>query len=120
VANVVEGLIRGAERGRSGEAYFVTDGDPAVFREFVTDLVATAGVSPPDRDMPGALARPLAGAIEGVWKLLRMGSTPPLSRMPVWLASQECTIDISKARSELAYEPVISREAGLAALGAPA
>lgn len=120
VANVVEGLILGAERGRSGEAYFVTDGDPAVFREFVTDLVATAGVTPPNRNMPGGLARPLAGGIETLWKLLRVGSTPPLSRMPVWLASQECTIDISKARTELGYEPVITREAGLAALSAAA
>jgi nucleoside-diphosphate-sugar epimerase len=36
--------------------------------------------------------------------------------MAAWLASQECTIDISKARAELGYEPAISREAGLAAL----
>jgi nucleoside-diphosphate-sugar epimerase len=116
VANVVEGLVLGAERGRAGEAYFVTDGEPAVFREFVTDLVATAGVTPPDRNMPGALARGLAGGFEGVWKTLRLNSAPPLSRMPVWLASQECTIDISKARAELGYEPVITRQAGLAAL----
>jgi nucleoside-diphosphate-sugar epimerase len=118
VANVVEGLMLGADRGRTGEAYFVTDGDPVVFRDFVTELVATAGVAPPDRNMPGALARPLAGTIETIWKGLRISSAPPLSRMPVWLASQECTIDISKARAELGYEPVISREAGLAALGA--
>jgi nucleoside-diphosphate-sugar epimerase len=118
VANVVEGLMLGAARGHAGEAYFVTDGDPVVFRDFVTDLVATAGVTPPDRNMPGALSRPLAGALEGIWRTLRLSSAPPLSRMPVWLASQECTIDISKARAELGYEPVISREAGLAALGA--
>lgn len=117
VANVVEGLMLGAQRGRAGEAYFVTDGAPVVFRDFVTDLVGTAGITPPERSVPGFLAGPLAAATEGTWKLLRLGSAPPLSRMPVWLASQECTIDISKARAELGYEPVISREAGLAALG---
>jgi nucleoside-diphosphate-sugar epimerase len=37
----------------------------------------------------------------------------------LWLSSQECTIDISKARSELDYAPVISVEDGLAALQAP-
>jgi nucleoside-diphosphate-sugar epimerase len=41
---------------------------------------------------------------------------PPLSRFAVWVASQECTIDISKARRELGYEPVASREDGLAEL----
>ena len=32
VDNVVEGRLLTAERGRSGEAYFVTDGGPVVFR----------------------------------------------------------------------------------------
>jgi nucleoside-diphosphate-sugar epimerase len=39
-----------------------------------------------------------------------------VSRLAYWLSAQECTIDISRARSELGYEPVISREEGLAQL----
>ena len=39
-----------------------------------------------------------------------------MTRFTVWVSSQECTIDISKARSELGYEPVVSRADGLAAL----
>lgn len=35
-----------------------------------------------------------------------------------WLLTQECTIDISKARNELGYEPVMSHEQGLAELRA--
>jgi nucleoside-diphosphate-sugar epimerase len=118
VANVVQGLIDGAARGRAGEAYFVTDGEPAVFRDFVTRLVETQGVTPPSRNMPGALARPLAAVLETTWKALGVSSAPPISRMPVWLASQECTIDITKARSELGYEPAISVADGLADLAA--
>jgi len=41
VDNVVEGLVLAAERGGHGEIYFVTDGDPVVFREFVSGLIAT-------------------------------------------------------------------------------
>ena len=55
--------------------------------------------------------------MEGVWRLLRRDSAPPVTRLAVWLSSLECTIDISKARSELGYEPVITREEGLRALG---
>ena len=47
VDNTVEGLISGASRGRPGEAYFVTDGDPVVFREFVTRLLETQSVCRP-------------------------------------------------------------------------
>ena len=116
VANVVEGLLLGAAKGRPAEAYFVTDGSPVEFRTFVTDLVGTVGVTPADRTAPGWIARPAAALAETVWKTLRLGSAPPISRMPAWLASQECTIDITKARSELGYVPVISREQGLADL----
>jgi nucleoside-diphosphate-sugar epimerase len=33
-----------------------------------------------------------------------------------WLLTQECTIDIAKARAELGYEPIVSHEQGLAGL----
>ena len=113
VANVVEGLVLGAERGSSGEAYFVTDGEPVVFREFVTELLATQGLEPPDRNMPPALARGLAAASEGAWHLLPLPGAPPLTRMALWVASLDTTIDISKARRELGYEPVITRPEGM-------
>ena len=116
VANVVEGLVLGAERGRSGEAYFVTDGEPVVFREFVTELLATQGLEPPERDMPPALARAMAAASEGAWRLLPLPGAPPVTRMALWLSSLDTTIDISKARRELGYEPVISRPEGMDAL----
>ena len=41
VDNVIHGLMLGAERGRPGGVYFVTDGEPVVFRDFMTDWVAT-------------------------------------------------------------------------------
>ncbi|MEA2474139.1 MAG: hypothetical protein QOE06_2054 [Thermoleophilaceae bacterium] len=114
VDNTVEGLILGAERGRPGEAYFVTDGEPVVFRTFITELLATQGVEIPDRNAPRALVGALAAAGEGAWRLLPLPGSPPVTRMAFWVSSLDTTIDISKARSELGYEPVITREAGLA------
>jgi nucleoside-diphosphate-sugar epimerase len=114
VENVVEGLVLAAERGRAGEAYFLTDGEPVVFREFITAMLATEGVEPPDRNLPGWLAAPLAAISETAWKLMPLGGEPPMNRFRSWILTQECTIDISKARSELGYVPRVSREQGLA------
>jgi nucleoside-diphosphate-sugar epimerase len=116
VDNVVEGLILAAKRGRSGEAYFVTDGEPVVFREFVTELLRTQDVEPPDRSLPAWTAAPMARICEAAWKLLPLPGDPPMTSFRSWLLTQECTIDISKARSELGYEPIVSHEEGLSEL----
>jgi nucleoside-diphosphate-sugar epimerase len=118
VDNVVEGLVLGARKGHGGEVYFVTDGEPAVFRDFVTALLETQGVDAPVRSVPTWVAGPLAAACEGVWRAARLRGVPPLTRFAYWISSQECTIDISKARRELDYRPVKTRAEGLAELRA--
>ena len=120
VGNVVEGLLLAAEKGAPGEAYFVTDGEPVVFRDFVTALLETQGVEPPDRSIPAWSAAPLARVAEAAWRLLPLSGTPPMTTFRSWLLTQECTIDISKAREQLGYAPVVTREQGLAELSAGA
>jgi len=112
VENTVEGLVLAAEKGRSGEAYFVTDGEPVVFREFVSELIRTQRVEPPSRSVPAGVAAALMRAGEALWRLPLPGR-PPITRFAFWASSQECTIDISKARRELGYAPVRTREEGL-------
>jgi nucleoside-diphosphate-sugar epimerase len=116
VDNVVEGLLLAAERGRPGEAYFVTDGEPVTFRDFVTDLLRTQEIEPPGRSIPAWAAAPLARAAETAWKLLPLPGEPPMTRFRSWLLTQECTIDISKAREDLGYAPIVSHDEGLAAM----
>ncbi|MGH2976084.1 MAG: NAD-dependent epimerase/dehydratase family protein [Solirubrobacterales bacterium] len=118
VDNVVEGLILAAEKGLPGEAYFVTDGEPVVFRKFVTELLRTQGVEPPDRSLPAWTAAPLARVCEAAWKLLPLPGGPPMTTFRSWILTQECTIEIAKARAELGYEPLISHEQGLRELAA--
>lgn len=120
VDNTVEGLVLGAERGRPGNAYFVTDGDPVEFREFVSALLRSQSVAPPSRSIPAAAAGALAVAGETAWRALRLPGRPPLTRFAYWVSSQECTIRIDKAREQLGYAPVRSREEGLAELSAGA
>jgi nucleoside-diphosphate-sugar epimerase len=113
VDNVIEGLVLGAACGRPGGVYFVTDGEPVVFREFVTEWLGTQGVTPPDRNTPEPVARAAAAACEGIWRILRRRGNPPVTRLAYWLSAQECTIDISRAREELGYQPVRSRAEGM-------
>jgi nucleoside-diphosphate-sugar epimerase len=68
--------------------------------------------------LAGGDAGAVARAGEALWRALPLPGAPPLTRLAFWLTSQECTIDITKARTELGYRPVISVEEGLAGLSA--
>jgi nucleoside-diphosphate-sugar epimerase len=118
IDNTVQGLMLGAERGRPGEAYFVTDGEPVQFRAFLTELLDTQGVQVPGRSLPYWAASLIADVGERAWRLLRRPGAPPLDYMSLWATALECTINISKARTELGYAPVRTHEQGFAELRA--
>jgi nucleoside-diphosphate-sugar epimerase len=113
VANVVEGLLLAAERGRPGAIYFLTDGPPVEFRAFVTRMLETQGVRPGNRSLPRRLAWRLAVIVEAVWQRFHLRTTPPITRMVVKMLGEEVTLDDSRARRELGYLGRMSVEAGL-------
>ena len=113
VTNACSGILLAAERGRGGQAYFLTDGPPVELRQFLTRLAATAGVELPDRTLPRWLVASAAVTTETLWRVLRLRSEPPLTRSVVALSGQEMTVVDAKARDELGYVPEVSREDGL-------
>jgi len=116
IDNAVHGLMLAAERGAPGGVYFVTDGEPVVFREFVTRMLATQAIEAPGRSVPLPVARALAAAGETAWGALPLPGRPPLTRLAVWVSGLETTLDITRAREELGYAPVTTIDQGLAEL----
>ena len=110
--NTVEGLWLGATKAPAGGVYFVTDGEPVVFREFVSRMLETQGVTPPTGSVPAAVARRRGRRRRAGLAAAAALGPPPLTRFAVWVSSQECTIDIGRAERELGYRPVKSRERG--------
>jgi nucleoside-diphosphate-sugar epimerase len=115
VRNAVEGILAAAERGRGGEAYFVTDGSPVPFREFATALLAARGVPAPTGEVSGRIARGLARSAGTLWRLPLPGH-PPLDLDQVRVVGETCTLRDARARTELGYEGSVTRDAGLAEL----
>ena len=118
VKNVCEGALLAADRGRPGEIYFLTDGPPVEFRDFVARMLRAVGVEPTDGTVPLGVARALAAVTETVWRLLRLRGTPPVTRMAVGLVGAEVTVSDAKARRELGYAAKVSIEDGLAGMAA--
>ena len=116
VDNVVEGTLLALENGVGGEIYFLTDKEPVEFRSFMTALLATQGLTPPNKSIPRWLAWRAAQVCEGLWDLLRLKSSPPITRFTVNIIGQEVTLNDAKARAELGYTSHVSRAEGLAGI----
>jgi nucleoside-diphosphate-sugar epimerase len=96
VDNVIEGLLLAAEKGKPGEIYFVTDGEPVEFRDFITKMLATQGIDAGKRNVPRWAARATVA-------LTSWMKRPPLTRTAFALMAHEVTVDDQKARRELGY-----------------
>jgi nucleoside-diphosphate-sugar epimerase len=116
VRNAVEGVLAAADRGRGGQAYFVTDGAPLPFREFATALLATRGIVPQVGTVSGRVARAAAGGTGALWRALPLPGRPPVDLATVRAIGEECTLRDDRARRELGYEGHVGREQGLAEL----
>ena len=100
----------------SGNAYFLSAGDPRPLWEIVDRMLAAAGLGPVKRSVPKGVAFAAADACEAVWRALRLSSEPPLTRFLVTQLTTAHWFDIGAARRELGWKPRVGLDEGMARL----
>ncbi|KRA98470.1 epimerase [Devosia sp. Root685] len=118
IANLCHGIELAIARGKGGDIYFLGDNEPIRFRDFVTALLATQGIKPPDKSLPRVMLRLIAGVGDRLHKVSGGKITAPLTLQSFATSAVTITLNIDKARRELGYEPIMTREAGLAEMAA--
>lgn len=113
VENLCHALILAADRGAGGDSFFVSDGEDTTLKSFLTRLLGSRGVTPRDRAVPFDVAWAMAGVMGAVWRIFRRKGEPPITRQMLRLIGKDFTIDISRARNQLGYAPVISPADGM-------
>ena len=114
VDNVAEAVVRALTHGFNRGVYIVTDDRPMTAKGFLKPLLAAEGVTPTNRSVRIAWARPAAVAIEALWRALRLPTNPPLSRFQLDFIGRPRRYRIDRAKAELGYRPVRTLEDGLA------
>lgn len=109
----VEKLLAGNAE-LNGQAMFLTDDDPIACWEWISHILQTAGVPVPKREISYAAAYRLGGMLEGVYRLLRIKSEPPMTRFVAAQMAMDHYFDITRARRLLDYRPSVDRGAELA------
>ncbi|MEE4639500.1 MAG: NAD-dependent epimerase/dehydratase family protein [Wenzhouxiangella sp.] len=102
----------------AGKAYFISNGEPLANGKIIARLLEAAGETPRIQTVPLMLAKTLAGAVEGAWRLTGRRSEPPLSRFVVEHLATAHWYNLAAARRDLGYEPRVSVEEGLKRLAA--
>ena len=114
VDNTVHGILLALGKGVGGEAYFVFDDDIVQTRDFFARLLHTRGLQAPNKSIPFRPAWMMASLMEAAWKVLRRPGSPPVTRELVKLTGGPFVVSDQKARTDLGYAPVISREEAIA------
>jgi len=91
--------------GASGQIFNITNGEPAEFKELLDLFLASAGEKAHYRKLPFNLMYLIAASLEKAYRFLRFPGEPPLTRYTVCTLGFGQTMDISRAREILKYQP---------------
>lgn len=116
VINVCHALILADKSEHSGKAYFLTDGEQSVFKDFIRKYVGTQGVTVPDKAVSLAMAKRVASVMEFVWKGFRLNGHPPLYKGLINALGLEFITTDNRAKQELGYKPLLTIAEGLEAM----
>jgi len=121
VKNLVHGIRLAAERGKSGELYFISDECSYTIEEIVEAIAVELDRRVITPHLPIPLAYAFGFTFELLSKIFRFypflipqTGRPPFSRKTVaWTSESRLYCDISKAKRELGYRPSYSLGEGI-------
>jgi len=94
------------ERGKgAGQAYFISQGEPVDLWPWLNSILEGLGQPPLTQKIPLPLAYGIGALCEGVWKVLRRRTDPPITRFVAVELAKDHYFDIRKAQHVLGYQP---------------
>jgi len=97
----------------AGQAYFISDDEPVNLWDWVDDLLNRLDMPLVKRNISYRAANAIGATLEIIFRALGIKSEPPMTR---FVASQLATshyFNISKAKRDFDYKPLVSQEEGL-------
>lgn len=96
-----------------GNAYFISQGDPVNCWEFVNEVLALAGVPKIKKRISFYAAWRIGAILETWYDLLNKESEPRMTRFLAAQLAKSHYFDISRARADLGYSPIVSYDEGM-------
>ncbi len=115
VINVIEAIncSINAPVNSYGQAYNITDGMPLLFWESLNYALTGLDLAPAFKKVPFSVALFAASVAEMKSRLFKSSKEPSLTKYGVGILAKSMTLDISKAKNQLNYFPVMSTHEGI-------
>lgn len=123
VSNLIDAVVLadealakdGVESVAAGQAYFITNGEPMPFWDFVRKVAARLGFPPIKYSVPKSLAYAIAAVKEGIDTLKggTLNAEDGLTRFAIRYMCTHHYFSIEKARRDLGYNPSVSVDEGI-------
>jgi nucleoside-diphosphate-sugar epimerase len=102
----------------SGRPYFISSADPRPIRDIINGILAAGGLPPETRSVPLPVAEAAGAAAERLWRLLGRKEEPPMTRFLARQLATDHWFDVSAARRDLGWAPVVGLDEGFRRLAA--
>jgi 2-alkyl-3-oxoalkanoate reductase len=121
VDNAAHAHLLAADRLRpgaaiAGKAYFISQGDPRPLWDLINLMLKAANVPTVDRHISPRLAYAAGWWFEWVYRIFGIRGEPRMTRFLAGELSTAHWFNISAARRDLGYEPIVSIDKGIALL----
>ncbi len=100
-----------------GEIFNISNGEPMLFRQILEKFLHAIGEQPHYLKLPFWLIYGIAFLLEIYYKITKRSGEPALTRYTVCTLAFSQTLDISRAREQLGYEPVVTISEGIQKYG---
>ena len=107
----VDRLSIGPDAG--GRAYFISQDEPVDCWEWIAELLNLAGIKRPSRQVSFRTAYAVGAMMETLYRISSRRSEPPMTRFVAAQLALDHWFDLTAAKTQLGYQPLISSAMGL-------
>jgi len=97
----------------AGKAYFLSQGEPVVLWDFINRILEAANIPPVRNSVSFPLAWTAGIVLETAYRLLMLKDEPPMTRFVARQLATSHWFNITAARRDLGYVPIVSTKIGL-------
>lgn len=112
-AHILAGVDLVNTANSAGKAYFLSNDEPITMAAMLNQILACADLAPVTQRVPAGVAYAAGVVLETLYGLLNKSQEPIMTRFVARQLSTSHYFDISAAKRDLGYQPLVSIEQGM-------